>query len=217
MSDLDIGMNDWMVPATSKWDDSLQARTAARCCRRRGAQEDARSSTRYLDVDGDGIAYAHAPRRLAARARTSCAARATTSMGSYTEDSDRVSGAGGPAQARKFEGAAASRSPSPVISATSTGAEVGLVTIGGCRGRGATRRADILRAERHPRPTTCASAAFPFSEDVRQASSARHEHIVRDRAEPRRAAAVSCSSRSRLGVARDSMTALDPATTPACP
>ena len=58
LSDLDIGMNDWMVPKLT-WDDAYRpdrgkVLSAAEL-------EQAKSFYRYLDVDGDGI-----PQRIAA-------------------------------------------------------------------------------------------------------------------------------------------------------
>ena len=58
LSDLDIGMNDWMIPKLT-WDDSYRPD--------RGKVLSANSSRpvktfhRYLDVDGDGIPYRTLP------------------------------------------------------------------------------------------------------------------------------------------------------------
>ncbi len=80
LSDLDIGMNDWMVPKLS-WDDTYRpdrgkVLTAEQL-------EQAKIFYRYLDVDGDGIRSALAAGRasegrlLHARLRSQQARRAT--------------------------------------------------------------------------------------------------------------------------------------------
>ena len=58
LSDLDIGMNDWMVPEMS-WDDTYQPDRGKVL----GAEELAKMDRfiRYLDVDGDGITYRTLP------------------------------------------------------------------------------------------------------------------------------------------------------------
>ena len=58
LSDLDIGMNDWMVPELS-WDDTYQPDRGKVL----GSEELAKMDRfiRYLDVDGDGITYRTLP------------------------------------------------------------------------------------------------------------------------------------------------------------
>ncbi len=58
LSDLDIGMNDWMVPKLT-WDDAYTPDRGKVL----SAQEleEAKSFYRYLDVDGDGIPYRSLP------------------------------------------------------------------------------------------------------------------------------------------------------------
>ena len=90
--------------------------------------EKAKNFYRYLDVDGDGIPIARCP-ACTRRARTSRAARVTTSTRGYTEDAveykevlDRID--------RKMQGAAKAV-PAP-HRAQGRGAKMGLVTVGGC-------------------------------------------------------------------------------------
>jgi len=84
LSDLDIGMNDWMIPELS-WDDSYSPDRGKLL----GPEELAEMERfiRYLDVDGDGIAYRTVPGedpKGAYFARGSGHNR----YGAYTEDSD---------------------------------------------------------------------------------------------------------------------------------
>ncbi len=84
MSDLDIGMNDWMVPEF-EWDETYAADrgkvlTAAEI-------DGLEKFHRYLDVDGDGIPYRTLP---GVHPRGSYFTRGSghTKYGGYTEDAD---------------------------------------------------------------------------------------------------------------------------------
>jgi 2-oxoglutarate ferredoxin oxidoreductase subunit alpha len=125
LTDLDIGMNDWMVPRLT-WDDSYRpdrgkVLTAAEL-------DHVKTFHRYLDTDGDGIPYRTLPgvhENGAYFARGSGHNR----FGAYTEDAqeytdvvDRI--------ARKIQGAA--RAVPPAVQRTTPGATMGLVTVGGC-------------------------------------------------------------------------------------
>jgi len=84
LSDLDIGMNDWMIPELS-WDDNYRPDRGKVL----GPKELAKMErfVRYLDVDGDGITYRTLPGedpKGAYFARGSGHNR----YGAYTEDSD---------------------------------------------------------------------------------------------------------------------------------
>jgi 2-oxoglutarate ferredoxin oxidoreductase subunit alpha len=100
LTDLDIGMNDWMVKRF-EWDDNyrpdrgkvLDAEDSGSC----------RSSRATSPVDGSASRRARCP-AWAPRAPTSCAARARQASAAYTEDSDAVPGAGGPPQAQASRG-----------------------------------------------------------------------------------------------------------------
>ena len=125
LSDLDIGMNDWMIPKLA-WDDSYRPDRGKVL----GAAEleVAKSFYRYLDVDGDGIPYRTLPgthpkgayftrgsghNRLAAY---------TEDAEEYTEVVDRID--------RKIQ-RAGKAVPAP-LTRTAPGHKLGLVTIGGC-------------------------------------------------------------------------------------
>ena len=60
LSDLDIGMNDWMVPKLT-WDDSYRPDRGKVLSAEE--LEQVKTFHRYLDVDGDGIAVPHAAGR----------------------------------------------------------------------------------------------------------------------------------------------------------
>jgi 2-oxoglutarate ferredoxin oxidoreductase subunit alpha len=157
VSDLDIGMNDWMV-RRFRWDDEYRPD--------RGKVLDAdqlermEAFYRYLDVDGDGIAARTLPGthpKGAYFARGSGHDR----FGRYTEDAeaytdvvDRI--------ARKMRGAA-SAVPAPVIHHR-PGASVGIVSIGGCNA--AVLEAIDYFAERGVPFDYMRIRGFPFGDEV---------------------------------------------------
>ena len=125
VSDLDIGMNDWMIPRLS-WDDSyvpdrgkvLSAEDL----------EKMEAFHRYLDVDGDGIPYRTLP---GSHPKGAYFARGSghDKYGEYTEDSDEYVEVM-ERLARKIRGAA-DAVPAPDIRADG-GARYGIVSIGSC-------------------------------------------------------------------------------------
>jgi 2-oxoglutarate/2-oxoacid ferredoxin oxidoreductase subunit alpha len=125
LSDLDIGMNDWMVPRL-RWDDAYRPDRGKVL----GAEEvDALPRfSRYLDADGDGIAARTLP-GVHPKGAFFTRGSGHDRHGAYTEDAaaytdvmQRV--------ARKIDGAA-DHLPSPELHAT-PGASIGLVSAGGC-------------------------------------------------------------------------------------
>ena len=169
VSDLDIGMNDWVVPKL-KWDDSYEPD--------RGKVLDAddlekiEKFYRYLDVDGDGIPYRTVP-GVHPKGAYFTRGSGHTKWGTYTEDSDaylevvdRL--------LTKIEGAASSV-PAPVIRSRPD-AKIGLVTLGGCDG--AVREAlETLEAD-GARYDYMRIRAFPFSEEVAAFLEAHDLNIV---------------------------------------
>jgi 2-oxoglutarate ferredoxin oxidoreductase subunit alpha len=127
LSDLDIGMNDWMVPRL-EWDDAY---TPDRGKVLSAEQlETAKSFSRYLDVDGDGIPYRSLP-GVHPKGAYFTRGSGHTKHATYTEDDveytevvDRID--------RKIQ-RAAKAVPAPVVR-TAPGATMGLVTVGGCHG-----------------------------------------------------------------------------------
>ncbi len=125
LSDLDIGMNDWMIPKLS-WDDSYRPDRGKVL----SAEEldSAKKFARYLDVDGDGIPERTLPGEHPKGAYFTRGS-GHNKMGAYTEDADeyqevldRI--------ARKVQGAAESV-PSPFF-IRNKGASMGIVTVGAC-------------------------------------------------------------------------------------
>jgi 2-oxoglutarate ferredoxin oxidoreductase subunit alpha len=125
LSDLDIGMNDWMVPRLS-WDDSYRPDRGK--VMSAADLEAAKTFYRYLDVDGDGIPYRSLP-GVHPRGAFFTRGSGHNKYAAYTEDAaeyqevvDRID--------RKVQRAAKSV-PAPVVR-TRAGATMGLLTVGGC-------------------------------------------------------------------------------------
>ncbi|MEL6870274.1 MAG: 2-oxoacid:acceptor oxidoreductase subunit alpha [Pseudomonadota bacterium] len=83
MSDLDIGMNDWMVPALTADQDYQPARGKVLDAQ---ALEAVEKFHRYLDVDGDGVPYRTLPGHSAKGAYFTRGS-GHNKFGGYTEDS----------------------------------------------------------------------------------------------------------------------------------
>jgi 2-oxoglutarate ferredoxin oxidoreductase subunit alpha len=125
LSDLDIGMNDWMVPKLV-WDDAYRPDRGKVLSAEQ--LEHAKSFARYTDVDGDGIPYRSLPGVHAKGAYFTRgsghnkAAGYTEDEHEYTEVIDRID--------RKIQNAVKSL-PVPFVR-PAPGATLGLITIGGC-------------------------------------------------------------------------------------
>jgi len=157
VSDLDIGMNDWVVPRF-EWDDGYRPDRGKVLTA--GELEAGAVFHRYEDVDGDGIPWRTLPGvhpRGAFFTRGSGHdryARYTEDAGPYTDVVDRLT--------RKHATAAA-HVPAPVV-ARRPGASLGLVTIGGCDA--ACREAVHHLAERGVPLDYMRIRAFPFGDEV---------------------------------------------------
>lgn len=125
VSDLDLGMNDWMVPKL-RWDDDYRPDRGKVL----GEEELSRLDRfyRYLDRDGDGIAARTLP-GVHPRGAYFTRGSGHNELGGYTEDSgeyqkvmDRL--------ARKID-SAAEVVPAPVIHYHEE-ARLGVISIGGC-------------------------------------------------------------------------------------
>jgi len=157
MSDLDIGMNDWMC-RDLKWDDSYRPDRGKVL----GKEEIEKLEKfyRYFDKDGDGIAYRTFP-GVHPKAAYFTRGSGHTQFGTYTEDSaeyqivlDRL--------LRKWE-TAKKLVPRAIIDATA-GSDIGIVSIGSCDG--AIHEAiDVLKTH-GVRVNYMRVRAFPFAEDV---------------------------------------------------
>ncbi len=157
LSDLDIGMNDWMCKDL-KWDDSYRPDRGKML----GKEEILKLEKfyRFVDKDGDGITYRTLP-GVHPKAAYFTRGSGHTKFGTYTEDSDDYQEVLDRllvkwATAKKLV-------PRAVIDATA-GSKVGLVSIGSCDGaiheamdllKGHGIAVDYMRVR-----------SFPFSEDV---------------------------------------------------
>ena len=126
LTDLDIGMNDWMVP-TLEWDDAYRpdrgkVLSAAEL-------DQVAQFRRYTDVDGDGVPYRSLPGTSPKGAYFTRgsghnkAAGYTEDDAEYTEVVDRI--------ARKIQNAAKAV-PAPIVRKTA-GATAGIITVGATR------------------------------------------------------------------------------------
>lgn len=125
LSDLDIGMNDWMIPRLT-WDDSFRPDRGKVLSPQELDQ--AAGFYRYLDVDGDGIPYRTLPGEHPKGAYFTRGS-GHNKFGAYTEEGDeyqevldRI--------ARKVN-SAADAVPAPFVR-RGKNAKYGLVSIGGC-------------------------------------------------------------------------------------
>jgi len=157
LSDLDIGMNDWMVPKLA-WDDSYRpdrgkVLTAEQL-------EQAKTFYRYLDVDGDGIPYRTLP-GVHPKGAFFTRGSGHNKLGGYTEDGDeyvevidRID--------RKIQRATRAL-PAPFLR-PAPGAKLGLLTVGGCHA--ACMEALDLLAKDGVALDYMRVRSFPFGEDV---------------------------------------------------
>jgi len=159
LSDLDIGMNDWMVPEFDFDDNRVPDRGKVLNAEE---LENMENFYRYLDVDGDGIPYRTLP---GTHPKGSYFTRGSghTKYGGYTEDSaeyqevlDRL--------LIKWE-TARSLMPEPEIEYSRFN-KAAILTVGS--GNGACKEAIDRLAEQNVAMNYCRVKAFPFHESVRQ-------------------------------------------------
>ncbi|HVB38425.1 MAG TPA: 2-oxoacid:acceptor oxidoreductase subunit alpha, partial [Vicinamibacterales bacterium] len=128
VSDLDIGMNDWVVPRLT-WDDA-HLPDRGKVLSAQALEQMTTKFARYLDVDGDGIAARTLP-GVHPKGAFFTRGSGHDKYGTYTEDADEYQEVVD-RLARKINGAA-SAVPAPEFH-LQPGAEVGIVSIGGCHG-----------------------------------------------------------------------------------
>jgi 2-oxoglutarate ferredoxin oxidoreductase subunit alpha len=157
LSDLDIGMNDWMIPEL-QWDDSYvpdrgKVLTAQQL-------EEMDRFYRYLDVDGDGIPYRSLP-GVHPKGAYFTRGSGHTKLGAYTEDSaayqdvvDRL--------LVKWETARAILPKADIRYSKLN--KAGIITIGS--GDGACIEELDRLAEQNIRLNYCRIKSFPFGNDV---------------------------------------------------
>lgn len=167
LSDLDIGMNDWMCPDL-KWDVDYQPDRGKVL-----TAEDLESMERfqrYLDKDGDGIAYRTLPGE---HPKGSYFTRGSghSKSGAYTEDSaeyqevvDRL--------LVKWE-TSRSMVPRPAIE-YSKFHDTAILSVGSCDG--AVKEALLRLKEKNIGLNYCRVKAFPFNDDVKDFID-KHERV----------------------------------------
>ena len=193
VSDLDIGMNDWMCRRLT-WDDAWRPDRGKVL----GAAELERIErfSRYLDTDGDGVAARSLP-GVHPKGAYFTRGSGHDKHAIYTEDSaayaevlDRLR--------RKLE-TAATEAPAPEI-LLQDGAEVGIVTIGSCRAA-VMEAVDRLR-ERGIVADCMRIRAFPFAAAVGDFVRSHERCFV---VEQNRDAQLRSLLAIETGVARDDM------------
>jgi 2-oxoglutarate ferredoxin oxidoreductase subunit alpha len=159
LSDLDIGMNDWMIQKLT-WDDTYRPDRGKVL----SAEELEKIKTfyRYLDSDGDGITYRTLP-GVHPKGAFFTRGSGHNRFGAYTEDADEYVDVMD-RLGRKIQGATRAL-PAPIIR-TRPGAKMGLVTVGGCHAA-CVEAMDRLEEE-SIHLDYMRVRGFPFGDDVRR-------------------------------------------------
>jgi 2-oxoglutarate/2-oxoacid ferredoxin oxidoreductase subunit alpha len=157
LSDLDIGMNDWMIPKLT-WDDRYRPDRGKVLSAEE--LEDVKVFYRYLDADGDGIPYRTLP-GVHPKGAYFTRGSGHNRFGVYTEDADEYVDVMDRID-RKIQHAARAV-PAPLLR-PSPGAKLGLVTIGGCHAA-CMEALDLLAAEGIA-VDYMRVRGFPFGDDV---------------------------------------------------
>ena len=160
LSDLDIGMNDWMIPELS-WDDNYQPDRGKVL----GPEELAKMErfSRYLDVDGDGIPYRTLPGQDPKGAYF-VRGSGHNRYGGYTEDSDEYQDVMDRLLV-KWE-TAKTMVPDAVVSKAGSKTKLGIVAYGSSDG--AVIEARDRLAEQGIHADYMRIRAFPFSREVEE-------------------------------------------------
>ncbi len=174
MSDLDIGMNDWMTDPFT-WDDSTeQSRGKVLSAEQLEAFKTVKGKPwgRYLDIDGDAIPYRTLPGTHPSMGSFFTRGTSHDEYARYTEDGrihqrviDRIR--------RKFD-TAATVVPKPEIDIRDKGCKTAIIYFGATRPAALEALDELERAG--VRINAMRLKAFPFSEDVKAFCDA-HDHI----------------------------------------
>lgn len=161
MSDLDIGMNDWVVDEL-EWDNKRTADRGKVLSRK--DLDELEIFGRYLDVDGDGIPYRTLPGTHPEKGAFFTRGSSHDPMAGYTEDGeinaknlDRLND--------KFR-TAGNLVPRPVINKASKVTKIGLINFGATE-RAVREALDLLESE-SVYVDALRIKAFPFSDEVRK-------------------------------------------------
>jgi len=167
LSDLDIGMNDWMVPKI-KWDERYEPDRGKVYDREQ--LEGMQVFHRYTDVDGDAIPYRTLP-GVHPKGAYFVRGSGHNRRGAYTEDAaeyqdvlDRL---------RKKSETAKGLVPAPIVK-QKKGVTTGIVSLGSCDG--AVKEAMDILSRQGTDVNYLRVRAFPFSQEVEDFLD-RHERI----------------------------------------
>ena len=167
MSDLDIGMNDWMIPQVH-WDPKYAPDRGKVYSKEQ--LEDMQIFHRYTDSDGDGICYRTFP-GVHARGAYFTRGSGHNRHGGYTEDAadyqdvlDRL---------RRKHDTAKQLVPAPVMR-SKKGVKTAIVSLGSCDG--AVREALDVLAREGTEVNYLRVRGFPFSQQVEE-FLAHHEQV----------------------------------------
>ena len=169
MSDLDIGMNEW-VTKPLEWDDAH--------AHDRGKVMDAEMLDRvehfgrYWDVDGDGIPYRTLPGTHPSKGAFFTRGSSHDNFATYTEDGE-VNAENLDRLTRKFA-TAANFMPKPVIRKSGRSSKLGIINFGSTEP--AVREACELLAREGYKLNTMRLRAFPFGKQVTRFAD-QHERI----------------------------------------
>ena len=157
LSDLDIGMNDWMCPDL-EWDDAYRPDRGKMLSADELAKLD--KFYRYVDRDDDGITYRTLP-GTSAKGAYFTRGSGHNQYGAYTEDSVEYQGVLDRLK-RKFSRAARFLPKPEMIGKGNS--EVGIVSLGSCDG--AIREALDLLGRQKIEVDYLRVKAFPFNNEV---------------------------------------------------
>ena len=160
VSDLDIGMNDWMIPRL-EWDDAYRPDRGKVL----GAAELAEVDRfyRYLDSDGDAIPYRTLP-GVDAKGAYFTRGAGHDRYGNYTEDADAYQDVMDRI-ARKINSAAEALPQPELISCGGDATSVGIISLGGCHWAVLEARDELARY--NIRLDYMRIRGFPFGDAVR--------------------------------------------------
>ncbi len=175
MSDLDIGMNDWVCDPFS-WDDAkVHDRGKVLTAEELESFKDRRGQPwgRYLDIDGDGIPYRTLPGTHPDMGAFFTRGTSHDEYARYTEDGttharmiDRIR--------RKFETTGAALVPKPEITTRDPKSKIGVIYFGATR-PGVLEGLDELETQGF-KLNAMRLRAFPFNDDVK-AFCAAHDKV----------------------------------------
>ncbi len=167
LSDLDIGMNDWMTPELT-WDESYQPRRGKLLTPKQ--LDEIEKFHRYLDVDGDGIPYRTLPGE---HPKGSYFTRGSghNKFGGYTEDAEEYQEVVDRLLV-KWE-TARSKVPAADIEYSKFN-QTAILSVGSCDG--AIREALDELSGKNVNINYCRVRAFPFTDEIRD-FVAKHDTI----------------------------------------